>query len=123
MHDRLPLDRCVEPDETINLTLMAQALGVTPDALRRVAPDQPRLRAAYAVISIVRPWVPTTTDCWAWYRGRRLDRFDGLTPAEMVHAGRVDELKDFLRAGEALLTVPPPETLELPDDVRPAVTG
>ncbi|WP_162561803.1 hypothetical protein [Limimaricola hongkongensis] len=125
MEHGLLLDHCTEPDGSINARIMARALGIDISELRQAAPDQARLRETYSIISIVRPWARSASDTWSWYHGKRLARFGGLTPVAMVQAGRVEELKDFLQAGEALVTSwpPAPDMLAMPCDVRPAANS
>ncbi|MGR3591613.1 MAG: hypothetical protein ACU0B9_19730 [Limimaricola soesokkakensis] len=125
MPNGLLLDHCLEPNGDVNAKILARALGIDMFELFRTAPTQRHLKDLYAIICVVRPWTRSTSDSWAWYHAKRLDRFGGLTPAGMVEQDRCTELKDFLEAGEALATPWPPAfpIHYAPKDVRPAANG
>ncbi|WPY94329.1 hypothetical protein T8T21_14665 [Limimaricola variabilis] len=108
MPNGLLLDHCIEPSGLVNAGIFATALGVDLADLLRVAPTQRHLKDLHVVICLVRPWTRTASDSWIWYCTKRLDRFDGRTPAAMISEDRCAELKDFLEAGQALTDLWPP---------------
>ena len=79
----------------------ALALGLHPDSITRRARQrslstQRRLKETFVALKRVRPWAGSTSAAWSWCRAQPIPALGGLTAAELIGAGRGDEVQAFL---------------------------
>lgn len=85
---------------------VARTAGLGKDAVQRkdrVRSDrtQRRLREMVEVLNKVEPRFGTALMAYAWYRSEPLSGFSGQTAMQLVRAGRVDEVLDYIDAVDA----------------------
>lgn len=85
---------------------VARTAGLGKDAVQRkdrVRSDrtQRRLREMVEVLNKVEPRFGTALMAYAWYRSEPLSGFSGQTAMQLVRAGRVDEVFDYIDAVDA----------------------
>lgn len=85
---------------------LANTVGLGRDAIQRknriaAAATQKRLRAMLEVINKVTPRFGSDLIAYAWYRSEPLAGFSGQTPMQLVKAGRVDEVLEYIDAVDA----------------------
>jgi hypothetical protein len=87
-------------------TELATTVGLGRDAIQRknriaMAATQKRLRAMMEVINKVEPRFGSGLIAYAWYRSEPLGGFSGQTAMQLVKAGRVDEVLEYIDAVDA----------------------
>jgi hypothetical protein len=85
---------------------VARTAGLGKDAVQRkdrVRSDrtQRRLREMVEVLNKVEPRFGTALMAYAWYRSEPLPGFSGQTAMQLVRAGQVDEVLDYIDAVDA----------------------
>jgi len=85
---------------------VARTVGLGRDALMR--PDrvqspktQKRLREMVEILNRVEPRFGSALIAYAWYRSEPLAGFGGLTPMQLVQAGKAAEVMDYIDAVDA----------------------
>lgn len=59
---------------------------------------QTRLREMTDIISRVTPWAGSLAMAFAWYRSYGIPAFGGMTPEDVLKAGRSEALRDYISA-------------------------
>lgn len=85
---------------------IASSAGLGKDAVQRRARfgsdrTQRRLREMLEVLTKVTPRLGSELVAYAWYRATPLPGFAGQTAMQLVKAGRVDEVLEFIDAVDA----------------------
>ncbi|MCV9938238.1 MbcA/ParS/Xre antitoxin family protein [Boseaceae bacterium BT-24-1] len=89
-----------------NSAELASTVGLGRDAMQRkkriaAANTQKRLRTMLEVINKVEPRFGSNLIAYAWYRSEPLAGFSGQTAMQLVKAGRVDDVLEYIDAVDA----------------------
>jgi len=85
---------------------LAHTVGLGRDAVQRknriaAVATQKRLRSMIEVINKVSPRFGSDLIAYAWYRSEPLTGFSGQTAMQLVKAGRVDDVLEYIDAVDA----------------------
>lgn len=80
---------------------LAMAAGLSRDAVSKKSRlestrTQQRLRELVEIINRVLPWAGSLQLAFAWYRSQPLPSFGGMTPEDLVKAGRAEAVRHYL---------------------------
>jgi len=96
----IQLDRMTELLR-VTKTDLAFATGLSREAVskstRLNAPaTQTRLRETAEILNRILPWCGSVPQAFSWFRSQPLPAFGGQTSEDLVRAGRIADLKDYL---------------------------
>ncbi len=80
---------------------LAFSIGLSREAISKTArfnapATQARLRETAEILNRILPWCGSVPQAFSWFRSQPIPAFGGQTPEDLVRAGRITDLKDYL---------------------------
>ena len=85
----------------VSKTDLAFSIGLSREAISKTArfnapATQARLREAAEILNRILPWCGSVPQAFSWFRSQPIPAFGGQTSEDLVRAGRIADLKDYL---------------------------
>jgi hypothetical protein len=85
----------------VTKTDLAFSIGLSREAISKTArfnapATQARLRETAEILNRILPWCGSVPQAFSWFRSQPIPAFGGQTSEDLVRAGRIADLKDYL---------------------------
>jgi hypothetical protein len=85
----------------VTKTDLAFSIGLSREAISKTArfnapATQARLRETAEILNRILPWCGSVPQAFSWFRSQPIPAFGGQTSEDLVRAGRIADLKEYL---------------------------